>query len=197
MTAPIRDALAPVEAYRPSMGATCSDCILARSAFGSPASFASRIAVEAQWLLHLAASVPHLGRFPFAGVCPRPRRTAGQGNRMRMRPRPSDHRGEDHSRRQGPLSTTCVISSARQCAGEASLELVTSDVQSEDINKSELRRDVARGARRAVQDARNSNQRAAAVRSALRRKRRCSHEPTDSRRAPRRSARNSRTPLRG
>src|SRR5438309_11573527 len=60
MTAPIRDALAPVEALSPIDGRYRAATAPLRGLLSEAGLIRARIAVEAQWLLHLAVSAPHL-----------------------------------------------------------------------------------------------------------------------------------------
>src|ERR1700738_5622317 len=60
MTAPTRDALAPVEALSPIDGPSRAATAPLRGLLSEAGLIRARIAVEAQWLLHLAASVPQL-----------------------------------------------------------------------------------------------------------------------------------------
>jgi len=60
MTAPTRDALAPVEALSPIDGRYRAATAPLRDLLSEAGLIRARIAVEAQWFLHLAASVPQL-----------------------------------------------------------------------------------------------------------------------------------------
>src|SRR5882724_4570428 len=60
MTAPTRDALAPVEALSPIDGRYRAATASLRGLLSEAGLIRARIAVEALWLLHLADSVPHL-----------------------------------------------------------------------------------------------------------------------------------------
>jgi adenylosuccinate lyase len=60
MTAPTSDALAPVEALSPIDGRYRAATAPLRGLLSEAGLIRARIAVEARWLLHLAASVPHL-----------------------------------------------------------------------------------------------------------------------------------------